>query len=308
VSPYYHVRLTPKSDRSETEVKLDLSQEELEARFLQSYREGRPIVIGGRTIPPDDIERIRINVTDEPSERILPIILEERRQSSVITMVPNDWYVAAYGADVTDEFITGPPGTGVAARTGTVPLAVEGPRVVFVVHGRDRAARDGVFTFLRAIGLHPLEWAEALAATGKPAPYIGDVLDLAFAVAQAVVVLMTPDDDACLRPHLRGPGEPPHETQPTGQARANVLFEAGMTMGRAPDRTVLVELGELRPFSDIAGRHVVRLDNSTPRRQEFAQRLIAAGCPVNLTGMDWHTAGNLAPSPPIAEEMIDEHR
>ena len=303
MNPYYHVRVTPRSDRYETEVKLDLSREELEERFLRPYREGRPIVIGGRTIPPDDIERIRINATDEPSERILPIIIEERRQSSVITATPNDWYVAAHGTDVTDELITGPPGTGVAGRVGTLPMAVQGPRVVFVVHGRDRAARDGVFTFLRAIGLHPLEWAEALAATGKPAPYIGDVLDIAFASAQAVIVLLTPDDEASLQPHLRGTGEPPHETQPTGQARPNVLFEAGMTMGRNPDHTVLVELGELRPFSDIAGRHVVRLNNSTPRRQEFAQRLSAAGCPVNLSGTDWHTAGNLEPTSPSVKDQ-----
>lgn len=302
MSPYYHVRVTPRSDRSETEVKLDLSREELEDRFLRPYREGRPIVIGGRTIPPDNIERIRINATEAPSEQIIPIVIEQQRKSNFITLTPTDWYVADYGKDATDDFITGPPGSGMASPIGTRPSAVQGPRVVFVVHGRDRAARDGVFTFLRAIGLHPLEWAEALTATGKPAPYIGDVLDIAFDVAQAVVVLLTPDDEAFLRPHLRGAGEAPHETQPTGQARPNVLFEAGMTMGRDPDHTVLVELGELRPFSDIAGRHVVRLDNSTPRRQEFAQRLIAAGCPVNLTGVDWHTAGNLAPSLPSSEE------
>lgn len=29
------------------------------------------------------------------------------------------------------------------------------------------------------------------------------------------------------------------------------------------------------------------------RLQELAQRLQAAGCPVNLEGTDWHTVGNL---------------
>ena len=32
--------------------------------------------------------------------------------------------------------------------------------------------------------------------------------------------------------------------------------------------------------------------NSTQRRQELALRLQAAGCPVNLSGIEWHTAGN----------------
>ena len=39
---YYHVRITPKSGRSfsDDEVKLDLTSEELEERFLAPYRKG----------------------------------------------------------------------------------------------------------------------------------------------------------------------------------------------------------------------------------------------------------------------------
>ena len=148
------------------------------------------------------------------------------------------------------------------------------------------------FDFLRAIGLHPLEWSEAVRATGKTSPYIGEILDAAFSLAHAVVILLTPDDEARLRESFWAENEPPHETQLTGQARPNVLFEAGMAMGRSQDRTVLVELGDLRPFSDVAGRHAIRLANNSQRRQELAQRLEAAGCPVNLQGTDWHTAGD----------------
>ena len=65
-----------------------------------------------------------------------------------------------------------------------------------------------------------------------------------------------------------------------------------MAMGRDEDRTVLVEIDHTRPFSDIAGRHMVRLDNTSQRRQELANRLKAAGCPVHLNGTDWHSAGD----------------
>jgi hypothetical protein len=34
------------------------------------------------------------------------------------------------------------------------------------------------------------------------------------------------------------------------------------------------------------------MDDSSQRRQELAQRLESAGCPVNLDGIDWHTAGD----------------
>ena len=63
-------------------------------------------------------------------------------------------------------------------------------------------------------------------------------------------------------------------------------------MGRHPERTILVELGDLRPFSDVSGLHVIRLNNSSQRRQELAQRLKTAGCLVNLEGTRWHTAGD----------------
>lgn len=82
----------------------------------------------------------------------------------------------------------------------------------------------------------------------------------------------------------------PHEVELSGQARPNVLFEAGMAMGRDHGRTILVELGVVRPFSDVAGLHVVRLDDTPERRQELAQRLRAAGCVVNTDGSDWYRA------------------
>jgi predicted nucleotide-binding protein len=288
----YHVAITPKSDKSHEEIRLDLSESELRERFLDPYREGRPIIIGGKTITPDDIERITIHFTEETSEQLLPRVRAEQAASGVISAISDDWYVAHRGEDVTDRMITTPPGTGLRDRPTREGPRVEGSRVVFVVHGRNRAARDAMFSFLRSLSLEPLEWNEAVGATGRTMPYVGDVLTAAFSTAQAVLVLMTPDDLAHLREQFQQPGDAQHETQPTGQARPNVLFEAGMAMGRDEDRTILVELGTLRPFSDIGGRHVIRLNNGTERRQELAQRLEAAGCPVRLTGVDWHTAGD----------------
>lgn len=170
------------------------------------------------------------------------------------------------------------------------------PRKVFVIHGRDEPARKALFEFLRAIGLDPIEWSEAISMTGKGSPYIGEVLDAAFSAAQAVVVLQTPDDVAHLHESLAYPGDP--ECDPQMQPRPNVLFEAGMAMGRHEDRTVIVELGKVKSFSDIHGRHVVRLSNDPKSRQSLATRLQAAGCAVKLTGTDWHETGDLTPPAP----------
>ena len=171
-------------------------------------------------------------------------------------------------------------------------------RSVFVVHGRNQVLRRSMFDFLRSINLSPMEWTHAVELTGEGSPYIGQVLDAAFNHAQAVVVLMTPDEVAYLQPRYGASADDP-ETQPAAQGRPNVLFEAGMALGRDPTRTVLVEIGEMRPFSDVAGRHAVRLSNSVQSRQSLAQRLKTAGCDVDLAGTDWHTTGDFtAPSPP----------
>jgi predicted nucleotide-binding protein len=163
---------------------------------------------------------------------------------------------------------------------------------VFVVHGRDEARRKSMFRLLRAMKLEPIEWSEAVKATGKAAPYIGEVLDKAFLDAAAVVVLLTPDDQARLKSTLRKVKDPKYESTLTGQARANVLFEAGMAFGRHQESTVLVQVGDLRPFSDIGGRHVVNLDNTALTRRDLANRLQTAGCDVNLDGSDWLTEGD----------------
>lgn len=165
-------------------------------------------------------------------------------------------------------------------------------RKVFVVHGRNWDARNALFAFLRSIGLHPLEWSEAVRETGKASPYVGEVLDTAFSIAKAVLVLITPDDEARLFEQYRNEDDEDYERNLTGQARPNVLFEAGMAMGRNPNRTVLIELGKLRPFSDIGGRHVIRINGTPQKRKDLAQRLKTAGCNVNLNGTDWLTDGD----------------
>jgi predicted nucleotide-binding protein len=183
-------------------------------------------------------------------------------------------------------------------RSNTAPEPLENlqneinTRNVFVVHGRNNNARKAIFSFLNSIGLHPIEWSEAVEATGKPNPYIGEILEVGFSIAQSIIVLFTPDDEARLLADLRNSKESIFETELSLQPRQNVIFEAGMAMGMFPNRTIIVELGELRPMSDISGRHVIRLNNSTQRRQELALRLQAAGCAINLVGVDWHDSGD----------------
>src|SRR5207244_10924887 len=109
--------------------------------------------------------------------------------------------------------------------------------------------------------------------TRKPNPYVGEILDAAFREAAAVIVLLSPDDEAKLRAEFLKPNDPSYEKRLSGQARANVLFEAGMAMGRNPDSTILVQVGDTRPFGDMRGRQGGRFSSSPEARTEFAVKL-----------------------------------
>lgn len=165
---------------------------------------------------------------------------------------------------------------------------------VWIVHGRNDGMRRAMFDFVRSLGLQPLEWSSAVKATKKGSPYVGEVLDKAFAKASAVLVLMTPDDEARLQKEHWSRDEETFEKKLMGQARPNVLFEAGVAFGTHQDQTILVEIGKCRPFSDTVGRLVVRMNDSAVKRKELADRLEAAGCIVDTSTNAWMTAGNFS--------------
>ena len=286
---YFHIEFVP--HEGSVLYEMDLEEDEVH-ELAAALTSGEGVPLGGRPVRWEQAQSMRIVRTDE---RWIPTYerayaLTQRRGITDMQHT-RQWHVFHTGEDVTRSIL----------KTAT-PRDAEGgapdPRDVFVVHGRNAKARDALFDFLQAINLHPIEFTEALAATGKPNPYIGEVLQKAFSMAQAIVVFMTPDDEASLREEYRDGSDPEYETSPTPQARPNVLFEAGMAMGRDPDRTVLVQLGDLRPFSDVAGRHILRMNDDSQSRQQLADRLANAGCSVKLTGVRWHQAGDFSGSVP----------
>lgn len=163
-----------------------------------------------------------------------------------------------------------------------------------MVYGRDDSLRDALYTFLRAIGLDPIEWGQGMKATGLAQPSIPQTVDAIFREGAAVVVLLSPDDLVVLDPRLHKPKESKHETTQMGQPRPNVLFEGGLAFGVHPEATVLVSVGDVKPFSDVSGLHITRLDGgSVQKRWDVIEKLGRAGAKVDIEGKDmWMTAGD----------------
>ena len=77
-----------------------------------------------------------------------------------------------------------------------------------------------------------------------------------------------------------------------------MLFEAGMAMARRVEKTVMVRIGRIKPFSDVFGRHIPALGEDFDSRNDFANRLQKAGCTVNRVGADWARSGVFVPTEP----------
>jgi predicted nucleotide-binding protein len=159
---------------------------------------------------------------------------------------------------------------------------------VVVIHGRDERVRESIFQLLRSVGLSPIEWNEAVHRTGSGSPYIGQILDAMFRDAQAIVAVFSPDERVELRRDLRSS---PSDERAEWQPRPNVFVEAGMALAKDEAHTILVQVGTVRPASDLFGRHIPILDDSAERRNTFIQRLATAGCAVKLRGNDWLSSG-----------------
>ena len=160
------------------------------------------------------------------------------------------------------------------------------PKSVFVIYGRNRVIMKEMFAFLRSLDLSPMRWYEAIRRTHLGASYTGTIVEAGMKDAQAVLVLLTGDDE--VRSKETGSKD---ERIVYPQARPNVLFEAGMAFSKYEKRIILVQMGKVRPCPALYGRNMVKLNNRPGPRWDLMQRLDLVGCQVNFNGK-WNTTGN----------------
>jgi predicted nucleotide-binding protein len=182
------------------------------------------------------------------------------------------------------------------SRATKKPVVIINNNSIFVVHGRDIQLNTDMFAFLRALGLNPLEWSQAIKGARGANPHVDDVIYDAMEKVQGVLVMFSPDEEARLKAQFCNTLDKKkgiHKLD--GQARPNVIFEAGLALGAHSKKTLLVQVGDVRDISDIAGKHLVHLSNSAASRKELAQRLkTKLKFKVDTTGTDWLTIGNFA--------------
>ncbi|MGL4234771.1 TIR domain-containing protein [Tabrizicola sp.] len=153
------------------------------------------------------------------------------------------------------------------------------PAKVFLVHGRDEAAKHAVARFLeRRVGLDVIILSERPNRGRSILSKFREEAD----GASFAVVLMTPDDVGHLRPGLLQAGAAAAPPQP--RPRQNVVFELGFFIGQLGVERVcaLVSPGVDRP-SDYDGIVYVPLDDQDGWQKKLVTELHAANVPVAAT-------------------------
>jgi predicted nucleotide-binding protein len=144
------------------------------------------------------------------------------------------------------------------------------PKKVFVVHGRDEAARDQVARFVTKLGLEPIILSEqpdgGQTVIEKFEAYAGTV---GFAI-----VLLTPDDVGGL-----GGGSDPQRPR----ARQNVILELGWFYGRIGRANVCaLHKGNVELPSDFVGVVYTAMDSGGGWQTKLAREMKAAGLDVDM--------------------------
>ena len=141
-------------------------------------------------------------------------------------------------------------------------------RKIFIVHGHDDGARETVARFLERIGLEAVILHEQANQGRTIIEKVVANSDVGFAV-----VLLTPDDEGCVKGGMLEP-----------RARQNVLLELGYFIGRlGRDKVCALKRGTLEIPSDFAGVVWETMDSNGGWKQALARELEAAGHSI-----DWN--------------------
>jgi predicted nucleotide-binding protein len=230
-------------ERQGSLVKLDCSEEFL-GSFLQQYEEDR-IVFRGKSFSSNQISKVTILEHNETPEQLRAKaesdLLSLARMGISTLSVDTDMKAAHYGNDVTDQYITRPPGY----KTKKSKLTSGDQQAVFVVHGHDRSLKNDVERFLYSVGLTPIVLHRQ--------PNAGNTIIEKFeehAKVRYAFILLTPDDLGCAATEYQQ-----DFTRDNFQhrARQNVIFEWGFFTAKLGRGNVCVLNKGVEVPSDLAG-------------------------------------------------------
>ncbi|MFM9920442.1 TIR domain-containing protein [Lacisediminihabitans sp. H27-G8] len=245
--------------------------------------------LGGRPTGPTDLLSLITYVGTEPSGTFSAFRRSSPEAADLYQNLDADLTAAPAPKQQKPERQFTRPGT-TAGSQPTTPTPTS-KRYVFIVRGRDNAAYEALAALLNALDLRIITWDDAARGVGDGTPHTLDIVRAGIGMADAVIVLMTPDDLGQVKAEFGDPTDSPTEASPGGQARQNVVFEAGWAMALNQRIVILVRVGDVRRISDIDGLNYVHLTGDISSRRALITRLRNVDVAVNAEGDEWRIAG-----------------
>jgi predicted nucleotide-binding protein len=267
--------VTKKSRLDHDALELNLVEEELRRTIVQPFLKGQAFMCGGEPIPTEDVERIQINVTDKPSDQLLPMIRERRRKSRAIVLgLSDEWYVTEEGKEVTRQFLNLAPGIAGGNLDRT---EIASGKSIFIVHGRDDNSKLELVRMLERLHLKVVILSEQ---PEKGRTVIEKLEQETMGVGYAFIIL-TPDDvgmESTSYEKAKNEKKRP-DLDLHYRARQNVILELGYFVGKiGRNRVCCLYKGDVELPSDIHGVVFKRFDKSISECYEgIIKELKAAG-------------------------------
>jgi len=151
-------------------------------------------------------------------------------------------------------------------------------RTIYIVYERKTAEIQAIEHFLQQAGLSLFHKENAIELVQVATPFREEELSVAFKHAGAVIVILTGEDKVRLCKKFQQTHDSDIEKNYCLQPTPEQLFEAGYAFGMFPKRTILLQIGKVRPFSDIAGMHILHFSGTHDDYHVLHTRLIIAGC------------------------------
>ena len=258
---YYHIHILQK--RNYHEIKINLLEEELLSRIVEPYQQGEPIVLNGKTIQLNTIERIMIYETTISLDDIIKGFQKQYdNDSSQFKMFGASPQIKAMetGKNVSDKYIIGHAGFLKSRiekkHIKSLDSIIDGAAKVrvFIVHGHDQALKDETCVFLREIGFDPIVLHRQVDGGLTIIEKFEKYADVSYAF-----ILLTPDDYGFSAEELK---KPELERKGGFRARQNVIFELGFFIGKLQRANVCCLFKDVEVPSDISGLIFKKINKS----------------------------------------------
>lgn len=265
---FYQIQIETTDNR--TIIELDKTdRQEILNEITIPYTKGEKFFVNGYCLKKDIISRLKIITTEDTAENLSNY--ESTTNDFIIYVSPESILdYSKYTIDITREIL-------IESKGNLTPQAIKqlqnsatsNKDKVFLVHGKDNAAKQELARFIEKLGFQPIILHEQSNAGMTIIEKLEKYTDVGFGI-----ILYTPCDIGY---------ENQYEDQKKPRARQNVIFEHGYLTAKLGRQNVCALVkNKVEIPNDIAGVVYVPLDSSDSWKIQLAKNMKSSGYEIDF--------------------------